>query len=67
MQVQCVLCDKVENIEDYSLEAKKLRNKKGHMYLCNECNDRIKNKTMDRHATGKFRLFKEKKNEDELI
>ncbi|GGA83576.1 YlaI family protein [Ornithinibacillus halotolerans] len=67
MQVKCVLCDKVENIEDYSLKAKKLRNKKNHMYLCNNCHGRIEEKTLQRHATGNFQLYVEKKNEDELI
>ena len=67
MQVKCVLCDVVENIEDYSLEAKRLRNRKTHMYLCQSCNERIKEKTLDRHATGKFRLYEEKKKVDELI
>jgi uncharacterized protein YlaI len=67
MQVKCVLCDVVENIDDYSLEAKRLRNRKTHMYLCRSCNKRIKEKTLDRHSTGKFRLYEEKKKEDELI
>ena len=67
MQVKCVLCDVVENIDDYSLEAKRLRNRKTHMYLCLSCSERIKIKTLDRHASGKFRLYEEKKKEDELI
>ncbi len=67
MQVKCVLCDVVENIEDYSPQAKKLRNKKNYMYLCKSCNDRIEERTLERHATGMFRLYEEKKKEDELI
>ncbi|MEN2766581.1 YlaI family protein [Ornithinibacillus xuwenensis] len=67
MQVKCVLCDIVETIEDYSLQAKRLRNRKINMYLCNSCNERIKDRTLQRISTGKFRFFEEKKNEDELI
>ncbi|MBC5635833.1 YlaI family protein [Ornithinibacillus sp. BX22] len=67
MQVKCVLCDVVENIEDFSLQAKRLRNKKTYMYLCDNCNERIKERTLERLATNKFRLYEEKKKEDELI
>ncbi|WP_010097921.1 YlaI family protein [Ornithinibacillus scapharcae] len=67
MQVKCVICDVVEEIEDYSLQAKRLRNRKIHMYLCQNCNDRIKENTLKRHATGKFQLYEEKKKVDELI
>jgi uncharacterized protein YlaI len=67
MQVKCVICDIVENIEDNSPQAKKLRNKKTYMYLCQTCNNRIKEKTLDRLSTGKFRLYKEKEKVDELI
>lgn len=67
MQVKCVLCDTVEAIEDDSAEAKKLRNRRIHMYLCQKCNRRIGQKTKMRHATGKFSLYKEKSNKDDLI
>ncbi|GIO26023.1 YlaI family protein [Ornithinibacillus bavariensis] len=67
MQVKCTLCDTVENIEDYSLQAKRLRNRRIYMYLCNNCYERVKDNTLKRHATGKFRLYEEKKKEDELI
>lgn len=67
MQVKCVICDTIEGIEDYSLEAKRLRNRKIHMYLCQSCYDRIAEKTQQRHATGKFRLYEEKKKKDDLI
>ena len=67
MQVKCTLCDVVENIEDYSLQAKRLRNRKNYMYLCMKCNDRIKERTLERLSTGKFRFYEEKKKEDELI
>lgn len=68
MHVKCTLCDNVEGIADYSLEAKRLRNRKTNLYLCKSCYDRIGNKTKERHSTGKFHLYKsrEKKN-SELI
>ncbi|SHF48468.1 YlaI family protein [Ornithinibacillus halophilus] len=67
MQVKCVICDKIEEIDNDSLQAKRLRNRRIHMYLCTPCNERIKEKTILRHSTGKFQLFEEKKNEDEYI
>ncbi|MUK89572.1 DUF2197 domain-containing protein [Ornithinibacillus sp. L9] len=67
MQVKCVICDKVEGIGDDSLEAKRLRNRRIHMYLCDPCYDRVEKNTNKRHATGNFRLYREKKNSNELI
>lgn len=64
MQVKCVLCDMIENIEDNSLQAKRLRNRKIHMFLCQECYDRIYDKTKKRHATGNFSLYEQKKKKD---
>lgn len=57
LQVQCVLCDVVENIDNHSIEAKRLRNRLSHMYLCQACNERIKMNTLKRHETGKFKLY----------
>lgn len=67
MKVKCVLCDKLETIADDSFLAKKLRNRPIHTYLCNDCHTRITIKTNERLATGKFRLYRDKKNEDDLI
>lgn len=67
MHVKCVLCDNVEGIDDYSLEAKRLRNRKVNLYLCKKCHKRIEEKTNQRHATGHFHLYKEKKNNHDLI
>ncbi|WP_246940354.1 YlaI family protein [Bacillus pinisoli] len=61
MRVKCVLCDKIESINDETLIAKRLRNRPIHTYMCNPCHDRIEEKTKNRLATGNFRLFKEKK------
>ena len=62
VHVQCAICDKIESIEDNSLLAKRLINRKAHSYLCNACNERITHKTNERHGTGKFNLYNSKKN-----
>ena len=67
MQVKCALCDNVEGIDDYSVEAKRLRNRRINLYLCKKCYDRIGQKTEQRHATGKFQLYEEKKRNNDLI
>lgn len=64
MRVQCVICDKVETIEDETLIAKRLRNRPIHTYMCNTCNERIEVRTNARIATGKFKLYQDKKAED---
>lgn len=64
LQVQCVLCDIIENIDDNSLQAKRLRNRLSHMYLCQSCYDRIKIKTLKRHETGKFKLYSSEEGND---
>lgn len=65
MQVKCVLCDRVEGLDDYSLHAKRLRNRRNRMYLCEKCYKRIDCKTKKRHATGNFRLYQKKKTKDD--
>jgi uncharacterized protein YlaI len=64
MRVKCVICDKVETIEDETLIAKRLRNRPIHTYMCKPCNERIEVKTNARIATGKFKLYQDKKTED---
>jgi uncharacterized protein YlaI len=65
MRVKCVLCDKIESIEDETLIAKRLRNRPIHTYMCNPCHQRIEEKTNLRLATGNFRLYREKKLKEE--
>ncbi|KAA0548077.1 DUF2197 domain-containing protein [Bacillus sp. BGMRC 2118] len=61
MRVKCVICDKIENIEDETLMAKRLRNRPIHTYMCQECHDRIEVRTKERLDTGKFRVYRERK------
>lgn len=67
MQVKCVICDIVESIEENSPEAKKLRNRRIHMYLCQNCHQRITDKTNKRHNSGNFKLYAPKNHEDDFI
>ncbi|SDB87308.1 Uncharacterized protein YlaI [Pelagirhabdus alkalitolerans] len=67
MDVKCPICDKVEQINTDSPLAKRLRNRRKHLYLCSDCSNRIGENTRKRHATGNFHLFKEKKEEDPYI
>lgn len=61
MRVKCVICDKVESIDDNSFTAKRLRNRPIFTYMCQTCSDRIKEKTEKRIASGNFHLYKSKK------
>ena len=58
MRVKCVICDKIESIEDETLMAKRLRNRPIHTYMCQECNNRIEERTNARKSTGNFRLYR---------
>jgi uncharacterized protein YlaI len=51
MNVKCVLCDKLETIDDDTLIAKRLKNRPIHTYMCEECHERITEKTLARLAT----------------
>lgn len=65
MRVKCVICDKIEPIEDESLIAKRLRNRPIHTYMCESCHDRITEKTQARIDSGNFRLYRSKSEDDE--
>ncbi|WML49390.1 YlaI family protein [Neobacillus sp. PS3-34] len=65
MRVKCVICDKIEPIEDESPIAKRLRNRPIHTYMCQSCNERISEKTQARIDTGNFRLYRSKSEDDE--
>ncbi|WP_264805367.1 YlaI family protein [Cytobacillus sp. NCCP-133] len=65
MRVKCVLCDKIESIENESLQAKRLRNRPIHTYMCQPCEARIAEKTQKRAETGNFKLYRSKVQEEE--
>jgi uncharacterized protein YlaI len=58
MRVQCVICEAINQLPDDSPQAKKLRNRPIHTYMCNPCHDRIEENTRARLATGKFAFYK---------
>lgn len=60
-----MLCDYITNLDDENPEAKKLRNRPIHTYMCPSCTERITKRTLERLDTGKFRLYRDKKDEDE--
>ncbi|MDZ5470642.1 YlaI family protein [Bacillus sp. 31A1R] len=65
MRVKCVLCDKIESIIDDSVQAKRLRNRPIHTFMCKDCEERITRRTNERIATGNFNLYKPAQVEDE--
>jgi len=67
LDVKCVLCDQVEELKDDSIEAKKLRNRRMHMYLCSPCYERIASRTKERHTTGNFQLYQKKTKKDNIL
>lgn len=58
MRVKCVICDEIENIDSDCPEAKKLRNRPIHTFMCKPCHDRIAKNTEARLATGKFHFYR---------
>nr|WP_263328159.1 YlaI family protein [Neobacillus sp. Marseille-Q6967] len=65
MRVKCVICDQIESIEDESVEAKRLRNRPIHTYMCKECSNRISEKTKARIETGNFRFYRARSDEED--
>ncbi|WP_462409125.1 YlaI family protein [Neobacillus sp. Marseille-QA0830] len=65
MRVKCVLCDKIESINDESFTAKRLRNRPIHTYMCKQCTERITERTTERINTGNFRFYRPKSEVDE--
>ncbi|WP_025026253.1 YlaI family protein [Caldalkalibacillus mannanilyticus] len=65
MRVKCVLCNKIQEIDRDSVKGKRLRNHPLVTYMCEECNDRIRDKTEKRREEGTLKLptFQIKKDE----
>jgi uncharacterized protein YlaI len=53
MKVQCILCDKIEVIDEDSIIAKRLRNRPIHTYMCEGCTKRVTEKAQERLAKRK--------------
>ncbi|MFC0473030.1 YlaI family protein [Halalkalibacter kiskunsagensis] len=67
MRVKCVLCDKIDKLDDHLPLAKRLRNRPIHTYMCDECYERIRVRTEARKETGLFQLTVKKKEESEWL
>ncbi|ADC48263.1 MULTISPECIES: YlaI family protein [Alkalihalophilus] len=67
MRVKCVLCDKIDKIDDQLPLAKRLRNRPIHTYMCNECDERIRERTLERQASGNFTLTYKTEKESEWL
>ncbi|MBB5172223.1 YlaI family protein [Texcoconibacillus texcoconensis] len=65
MRVKCVICDNVENIDDDSPLAKKLRNRPIHTYMCPVCHERIRKQTEERTSAGQFTQYGKDEPEDD--
>jgi uncharacterized protein YlaI len=65
MRVKCVICDKIESINDESVLAKRLRNRPIHTYMCDACNNRISEKTKAHISSGNFRLYRSRPHNDD--
>ncbi|WP_258535578.1 YlaI family protein [Bacillus sp. 03113] len=63
MKVKCVLCDKIESIDDHSFQAKRLRNRPIHTYMCKECDNRITEKTKKKDNQKHSNIVKISNNE----
>ncbi|MCP3741777.1 YlaI family protein [Rossellomorea sp. BNER] len=66
MRVKCILCETIEKIDDESVLAKRLRNRPIHTFMCENCSERIANKTNARIATGNFKLYRSPKVEHDF-
>lgn len=63
MQAKCTICDSIEQLEDHSYEAKRLRNQLSRMYMCPSCTKRISEKTNAHEKAYKPLFYKKKKKE----
>lgn len=57
MEVKCILCDKIEILDDNTPLAKKLRNRPIHTFMCDGCRERIAEKTKKHLANPSFKLY----------
>ena len=65
MRAKCMLCDRIDTLNDESPIAKRLKNRPIHTYLCDTCYDRITVRTIERWETGKFRIHHKKQVKNE--
>lgn len=52
-----MLCDTIETLDDEDPLAKKLRNRRIHTYMCDECHERITLRTKERFANKEYKVY----------
>lgn len=57
MKVKCVLCEQIDTLDDDSLLAKKLRNRPIHTYMCDNCYERITERTKERFEHKEYKIY----------
>ncbi|GAJ99692.1 MULTISPECIES: YlaI family protein [Geomicrobium] len=62
MRAKCLLCDRVDSLNDEDPQTKKLRNRPIHTYTCKDCYERIAKRTEERLATGNYHIPHHKNN-----
>lgn len=66
MEAKCSLCGRIDELDDESPLAKKLRNRPIHTYMCDECHKRVTERTKERFSNAKYKVYhRMSKNEDE--
>ncbi|EAD4645470.1 DUF2197 domain-containing protein, partial [Listeria monocytogenes] len=54
MNAKCILCERVDELDNREFKTKQLRNKPIRMYLCPECEHRVAINTISRVNSGHF-------------
>lgn len=58
MKARCIVCEKIDILDNDSVEARRLKNHPIRTYMCTNCNDKITQKTNQRMKQGKYKLYK---------
>ena len=58
MKAKCILCEKIDILDNDSFEAKKLINHPISTYMCTSCTDKISVQTKKRMKTGQYKVYK---------
>ncbi|EAG7612272.1 TPA_asm: DUF2197 domain-containing protein [Listeria monocytogenes] len=58
MNAKCILCERVDELDNREFKTKQLRNKPIRMYLCPECEHRVAINTISRVNSVHFNFHK---------
>ncbi|NGP44386.1 YlaI family protein [Bacillaceae bacterium SIJ1] len=59
MKVKCALCESIHTIDNWSIQAKRLRNRPIHTFLCHDCHSRITEKTLKNQDARQSKEYQE--------